>query len=456
MTAGPTDYDRVRVAIVGGGLAGLTAATALCRFPLRIELFEARRRLGGRATSFDDPCSGQMIDHGQHVALGACVALADLLHRAGLADGFQRSPCVNFVGADGRHHILRALSWLPAPWHLLGGLMRLKLLSLRDRWDIARTVWRWARACEELLCSDETAAAWLARQRQSPQAIARFWAPLLTSALGELLDRVSAHAGAFVCRHGLLASPRAHELFIPTRPLAELFDLRLAQWLNKQGVIIGRGRRIAMIEGRDGRATELRGADGTRHPFDFVVLAVPWWQAWRVLAPPLRAMLPEVEGASRLPAAPITAIHLWFDRQITPLAHAALVGRTSQWLFRPPFGSRPDEHYCQVVISASHGLRGAAHAGLTEHVCQELRTAFAAAQTARLLRSRVVTEPNAVFALRPGAGRLRPLHPTAVPNLVLAGDWTATGWPSTMESAVRSGFAAAKAILDRLGWHRPP
>lgn len=456
MTAAASDNDRAQVAIVGGGLAGLAAAAALCRYPLRVELFEARRRLGGRAASFDDPASGQRIDHGQHVALGACVALADLLHRAGLADGFQRSPRVNFIAPEGQCHALAAVRWLPAPLHLLAGLMRLKLLGLHARWHIARTVWRWAQSCERLMGCDATAAAWLARQGQSAQAIEWFWTPLLTSALGESLDRVSAHAGAFVCRHGLLASRRAHELHIPTVPLADLFDRRLGEWLERQGVIIGRGRRVVTIEGTGKRASGLVLADGTRLRFDFVVLAVPWWQAPRLLAAPLRAILPEVETASRLPAAPITAIHLWFDRPMTSLAHAALVGRTSQWLFRPAFANRPHEHYCQVVVSASHGLRGAGHASLVEHVCGELRHAFLASGSARLLRSRVVTEPNAVFALRPGAERLRPPHHTAVVNLMLAGDWTATGWPSTMESAVRSGYSAAQLIRARLGRNSSP
>lgn len=447
--------DRPRVAIVGGGLAGLSAAAALAGQALEVELFEARRRLGGRAASFDDLPSGQAIDHGQHVAMGACTALADLLRRAGLAGGLRRYRRIHFIGPDGRGHTLAALPWLPAPLHLLAGLLRLRLVSLADRWHIARTVAHWARQSERLLHSEQTAAKWLARQGASPQTIERFWAPLLTSALGEMLDRVAAHAGAFVCRHALLGSRWAHELYLPTCPLAELFDHRLGRWLEEKGVVLRRSRRVAVIEGAHGHASAMVLADGSRLAFHFVVLAVPWWQASRLLAGALRARLPEVDAASQLPAAPITAVHLWFDRPITPLAHAALVGRTTQWLFRPAPPSDAGQHYCQVVISASHGLRGNPHSALVEHVCDELRQTFPQAQAARLLRSRVVTEPSAVFALHPGAEQLRPQQQTAVPNLVLAGDWTATGWPSTMESAVRSGFAAAGVILSRLGLNPP-
>ncbi len=452
MTCAPADSVRPRVAIVGGGLAGLATAAALCHYPLAVELFEARRRLGGRAASFEDQRSGQMIDHGQHVALGACTALVEFLRRADLADALRAWPRFHFIGPGGQCHGLSAVGWLPAPFHLLGGVLRLRLLGLSERWQIARTVWRWSRESEKLARSHETAATWLARQRQTPQAIERFWAPLLTSALGETLDRVAAHAGAFVCRHGLMASRHAHQLYLPTQPLAVLFDQRLGRWLEQQGVAIGRGRRVVAIESTGHRASSLLLADGTRRSVDFVVLAVPWWQAPRLVARPLRAMLPELEAACQLPPAPITAVHLWFDRPVTPLAHAVLVGRTSHWLFQPVFAGQPGEHYCQVVISASHGLRGTCQADLVHRVCHELRQAFPSAPAVRLLRSRVVTEPKAVFALTPGAARLRPTHQTAVPNLMLAGDWTATGWPSTMESAVRSGQGAAQAILARLGW----
>lgn len=450
MSTVPGHSERPRVAIVGGGLAGLAAAAALCSYPLQIELFEARRRLGGRAASFDDSPSGRLLDHGQHVALGACGALLDLLRRAGLSDFWQPYRRLHFIGPDGQCHALAALPWLPTPLHLLGGLVRLRLIPLRARWHTARTVWRWARQWQNLIQSHETAAEWLARHGETSGSLERFWAPLLTSALGETLDCVAAHAAGFVCRHGLLGSRWAHKLYVPTQPLGELFDRRLGRWLEEKGVAIHRARRVRLIEGAQGRVSGLLLADGSRRPFDFVVLAVPWWQAPRLLAGPLAAMLLQVESASRLPAAPITAVHLWFDRPITPLAQAALVGRTSQWLFRPPFASRPEEHYCQVVISASHGVRGGCHDTLVEHVSHELRQALPAAEGARLLRSRVVTEPYAVFSLRPGAEQLRPPQQTAVPNLILAGDWTATGWPSTMESAVRSGDAAAAAILSRI------
>lgn len=451
MSAGGALSDRPRVAIVGGGLAGLATAAGLAAQTLHVELFEARRRLGGRAASFDDVPSGRAIDHGQHVAMGACTALADLLRRAGLADALRRFRRIDFIGPDGQHHALAAVPGLPGPFHLLAGLLRMRLVPLSARWHIAQTVWRWARQCESLAGSGQTAAAWLAQQRETPQTIERFWAPLLTSALGETLDRVAAHAGAFVCRHGLLASRWAHELFVFAQPLAEVFDRRLGQWLEAKGVVLRRWTRVSGIEGAQGRATAVVLADGSRLAFDFVVLAVPWWQAPRLLRGGLQAMLPQLEAASRLPAAPITAVHLWFDRPITSLAHAALVGRTSQWLFCPAPSNQQGEHYCQVVISASHGLRGVCHDSLVEHVCGELRQTFPQAQAARLVRSRVLTEPHAVFALHPGAQELRPPHETAVPNLVLAGDWTATGWPSTMESAVRSGVTAAGVILSRLG-----
>jgi uncharacterized protein with NAD-binding domain and iron-sulfur cluster len=178
----------------------------------------------------------------------------------------------------------------------------------------------------------------------------------------------------------------------------------------------------------------------------------------------LQARLPQVAAASTIEPAPITGVHLWFDRPITSLRHAVLVGRLSQWLFnrgwsndvaRQEAAAGEPGHYYQVVISASRSLAGRTSESVAQEVCQELAAIWPAAREARLLHSRVVTEPHAVFSTRPDFELLRPAQRTSVPGLLLAGDWTVTGWPATMEGAVRSGRLAAEGVLAQLGRPRP-
>jgi hypothetical protein len=172
-----------------------------------------------------------------------------------------------------------------------------------------------------------------------------------------------------------------------------------------------------------------------------------------MFSPGVLSMLPNLEAASQIECAPISGIHLWFDRQITPLPHAVLVGRLSQWVFRRD--AAPAKHYYQVVVSASRSLEGRSRQEILRQVVAELGEVWPAARQARLVRWRIVTEHTAVFSVRPGLDRLRPPQRTPIANLALAGDWTRTGWPSTMEGAVRSGYLAAEVILEHFGMPRP-
>jgi len=462
------------VAIVGGGLAGLAVAVALCERGLRVALFEARRRLGGRAGSFRDPHSGQSLDHCQHVSMGCCTNLADFCRRTGIAGAFRRHRRLHFIGPEGTRHDLAAVGWLPAPLHLLPGLLRLGYLRLGDRLGIARAMARLARLPGD--CPDfrrgapcaawsgengtvpfgPTIGRWLRGCGQSEEAIRGFWSVVLVSALSETLDRASLAAARKVLVDGFLASARAYEIEIPEVPLSEIYDRRLGDWLAAHRVEIHRGTRVGQIEGGGGRAEALRLADGSRRQFDFFVAAVPWRKVRGLLAEPLGTAIPSLERLGEIHSASITAVHLWFDRPITPLAHAVLVGRLGQWVFNKGTRPLPDPaaqpaHCYQVVISASHELAGRRREEVVAQVRGELEAIWPEARGAALLGWRMVTEPEAVFSVRPGLDRLRPAQQTPVANLMLAGDWTATGWPATMEGAVRSGYLAAEAILRALG-----
>ncbi|MFY8222498.1 MAG: hydroxysqualene dehydroxylase HpnE [Pirellulales bacterium] len=425
--------------IVGGGLAGLAAAAALVEQGISVSVLESRRRCGGRAASFEDPVGGGLVDACQHVAMGCCTNFLDLCTKTGLAGTLRRDRTMWFIGADGTRAACTPTQSLPAPLHLAPLLSSMRHFSLVEKVRLAMGMLRMARWRGADDPAGLSAGAWLREIRQPTRVIELFWQPVIESALGESLDLVSVPAARKVVRDAFLANRAAADLYVPLEPLGTLFGDRLVAWLEREAVEIRTGCAVTGLE-RDG-AGNVRGVvhDGTVLPCDAVILAVPWKQAARLvpdLVPP---------ADERLTGSPITAIHLWFDRDVIDLPHAVLVGRVSQWVFRGDEAA--GRGYCQVVISASRGLLGGDRAALVETVVDELRAVFPAVASARLVEARVVTDPTAVLSVRPGVEAARPPARTRVPNLFLAGDWTATGWPSTMEGAVRSGRLAADSLL---------
>lgn len=451
-----------RIAIVGGGLAGLAAAAALANRGFAITLYEARRRLGGRATSFRDSVSGELVDHCQHVSMGCCTNLADFCRRTGIAGQFRRDRQLHFFGPDGRRYNFASTRWLPAPLHLGPAFLRLGYLSLGERLGIARAMLRLAR---QRIDDDErqpTIGRWLRQQGQSERAIERFWSVVLVSALGEEVDRASLAAARKVFVDGFMAASEAYEVQAPQVPLGELFGRRVESWLTDAGVQVVLGAAVEQVEGgspHEGtalRATTLRLADGERQEFDAFIVALPWRRAREAFDDSLASELPELARLDEIESAPISGVHMWFDREITPLPHAVLVGKQSQWLFNRGWSKSgengaPIGHYYQVVISASRSLAGRDREQAIREIVGELASIWPAAGQAELLHARLVTEHTAVFSLKPGLEQLRPRQQTAICNLALAGDWTRTGWPATMEGAVRSGHLAAEAILKGFG-----
>jgi len=436
------------VIVIGGGLAGLAAAAALVEAGLPVTLLESRRRCGGRAASFADGASGDLIDACQHVAMGCCTNFLDLCRRAGLGDALRRDRTLVFIGPDAGRAECTPAAWLPAPLHLVPLLLGMKHFTLGEKTALARGMLRLAalRSDEvrpESAAGGATALGWLRSIGQPDAVIRLFWQPVLESALGESIDLVSVSAARKVALDGFLGHPQAADLWVPTQPLGLLFGERLVAWLVGRGVDVRTGTAVTALE-RDatGAVTGVRCGDTTL-PCSAVVLAVAWRQAGR--------LVPDVVPAAdeRLAGSPITAVHLWFDRPVIDLPHAVLVGRVSQWVFRPDDAA--GHGYCQVVISASRGLLGGDRERLVETVVAELRVVFPAAREARLVEAKVVTDPTAVLSVRPGVEAVRPPARTAVPNLFLAGDWTATGWPSTMEGAARSGRLAADALAAQAG-----
>ncbi|MFK8111492.1 MAG: hydroxysqualene dehydroxylase HpnE [Rubripirellula sp.] len=440
-----------RVAIVGAGLAGLSAAESLARQAkgkLEIMLFEGRRRPGGRAGSFTDPNSGETIDYCQHVLMGCCTNAIGLIERCGLMNRLRRYDALTFVHPQ--HPPSRfAASRLPAPLHLAGAIGALCYLTKQQKHEIRRGLFRLMRCNKEELAS-QTAGDWLRANGQSDETIGDFWDVILVSALGEQSDLVAMGPARKVLMDGFAAAKGASDLLVPAVPLSELFGQGVSQAVAQLGVNQRQAsiRRVA-FDSENAEAV-IEAADGSRYQADHVIIAVPWHSTAKMLSDLAWDGLRQCQ--SFRPSS-ITGIHLWFDRPITELPHAVMVGSAAQWLFRDPLGNSSsgpsDEYYYQVVISASGESGALSKEVLLEQVLGEIRAVFPQAADASLIRSRMVSDPQAVFSITPEVEALRPPARTALPWLHLAGDWIATGWPATMEGAVISGRMAASSLMEQ-------
>jgi squalene-associated FAD-dependent desaturase len=450
------------IAIVGGGVAGLAAAVAAVDRGLHVELFEQAPAPGGRAGSYHDSQVDQLVDLSPHVAMGCCTNLLDFCRRTETADAFDRFATLNFFGPDGSRYDFTASRWLPAPLHLMAALRRLGYLSGRERRAIGRAMLRLARCRAADTADSPSMSQWLRGQRQPENAVRLFWAVVLESALGDTIEHVSVAAARKVFVDGFMATREAYEVLVPRIPLGETWQ-RAGEWLACRGVKLHMRARIERLEIEGGRCLGLVLGDGLCRRFDHVVSAVSWKQLEKLLGPALQQIPLAVVG-TQLNSSPITAVHLWFDRTIMDLPHAALVGRLSQWVFNHSRHALPGQlsrseraktmpptfHYT-VVISASHALLGWDSKEVLREVLGELKAIWPAVCEANLLHQRVLTQPGAVFSVRPGSDAMRPAQQTPIGGLSLAGDWTATTWPATMEGAVRSGYLAIEALLAALG-----
>jgi len=455
-----------RVAIVGGGLAGMACAAALAESGLIVDLFEAKRKLGGRASSYEDRSTGERIDHCQHVSMGCCTSLADFCQRTGIADDFSREKELRFFGPDGRETRFGSTPLLPAPLHLASSFAGLTYLSWPEKISLARALANLVRtgqtpsqrAKEKTLSMGD----WLKEQGQSPTVIERFWQVVLVSALGESLERASIPASRKVFVDGFLASRDAYHVLIPKRPLSDLLDGTVRSWLLQKGVRIHAEQPVRQItfDAASQQAAAIELSDGSRHAVDQVVLATGWWQLESLLpSAQLPANLQKVtQQAQKLTASPIMGVHLWLDRPAIPVRHAVIVGRLAQWVFsrgEMPLGDRSaTSHYYQVVVSASHEQNKADRQAIIDEILADLASLWPEVRSAQLLQAKVVKEHTAVFSVSPESDAFRPTQQSPIDNLYFAGDWTFTDWPATMEGAVRSGYLAAERILANLGWYQ--
>ena len=458
-----------RVAIIGGGLAGITSAIALRDAGVEVTLLESRPWLGGAASSFTR--DEIVIDTGQHVFLRCCSYYQELLARLGVTGSvtIQDRFDVTVLSPEAGPARLRRSS-LPSPLHLSRALLSYPLLSLAERAKVGRAALAFRLADPRSPGLDNhRLGAWLARRGQDEGARRRLWDLFIVSALNIDGDEASVPLAATVIKTALLGRNDAADIGIATVPLGQLHsaapadllarigaDVRYGARVASVGRLEGGGFRVVLTEGRTGSYSaaegfavdEASGAEASSIITDAVIMAVPSGQAARLGA---TAGLSEAAAWDRLGSSPIVNVHVIYDRPVTSLPFVAAVDSPVQWVFDKTMqaGVRAGQ-YLAVSLSAADRYVDMPTAALRELFLPALEQLFPAAADARIIDFFVTRERRATFRQEPGSGSLRPGAATSVPGLALAGSWTDTGWPDTMEGAVRSGQNAAQVLIREL------
>ena len=427
------------VIVIGGGLAGLASAAALAGAGHSVRILETRPFLGGRATSYEiggsESGGSETIDNCQHILLRCCVNLLDFYKRLGVEKDIEFHRDFVFLEPGGRASVLKA-GMLPAPAQFTGAFLGLRFLNLAEKVAVARAIRAIGRERSRKDLDSITMRQWLEEKRQPLRAIERFWRQVLVSAINEDLERMAAAHGFQVFHLGFLAREDSYQMGVPAVPLGHLY--RNEAWQRLGNVEIQTRTAVERVVVENGVAVGVTVGDKTLHA-DAYVLAVPFERV-AALAPALALDVSAFEHS------PITGIHLWFDRPVTNLPHATLLDRNMQWMF-----NKREGRYIQLVVSASRSLVEMPRQEIIDLAMRELAEFLPAVREAKLEKAHVVKEVRATFSARPGLETLRPANRTAIRKLFLAGDWTRSGWPATMEGAVRSGYLAAEAVAEAAG-----
>ena len=455
-----TGVEQSDVIVVGAGAAGLAAAAALATAGKIVTVLERKPYVGGRAYSYLHPALGEVVDS-QHVLLGCCTNLIELCRQAGTADKIRWYDEQTFLESNGRVSTIAA-SALPAPLHYAPSFLSMSMLGVKDKVGIARGLLEFFRGYPAQ--DNESVEQWLKRTRQTELSIRHFWNPIIMATLNDGAAHCSTKYAGKVFHELFVKSSAGGRLGIPTVPLSEFYD-GAARFIESSG---GKVRLRASVESvaqqADGRWF-VSTADAV-YSAESVILALPFEQTQKLLPSvklhgrSMHSSLPELESKlAQMVHSPFTSVLLWYERQITDLDHAWLLDSTIEWFFHksrirryaPERGS-----YVEVVIAGSKAQLSMTREEILSSALGELAVFFPETRRAKLVKSGVLKEARATFSVTPGLDRFRPAQTTDWPGLFLAGDWTATGWPSTMEGGVRSGRLAAGAAIGDINRFMAP
>jgi len=482
--------ERKKVVIIGGGLAGLAAAVVLPPEHFEITLVERRPFLGGRASSYpvprtevpasDDPLTpngygrfkrvefpieldgveepSTWVDNCQHVLMKCCTNLLDFYQRLAVDQDITFFEHYTFLDENGRAASLRG-SFLPAPFHLFPSFLRFHPLKWRDKLSVAHGLLCMLIDAPRLESLDRVSMLdWLKRHRQTPRAIEYFWQTVLVSALNEELHIASARYGLKVFLDGMLNHREAFHMGVPTVPLEKLYTEPCLKLIARRRNNVRLRCSATRIEVAESRVQRVFLNDGTWLVGDYFLSSLPPQDLLKLLPADVTESSNYFMQLGRFESSPITSVYLWYDRQVTDLENAVLLGRETQWFFnkspRHPDENRPSGQLLGLVVSASRKLLRMSRSEILDVVLRDLEAVLPSTRQARLLRTLVMKEPFATISCRAGYDTFRLEQTSPLKNFFVAGDWTRTGWPPTMEGAVRSSYRCAELILEAEGTPR--
>jgi len=452
--------------VIGGGVAGFSAATALADAGARVLVLEARPGLGGRATAFTDPTTGERVDNGQHILMGCYTETLRLLERIGASARVRWQAGLSLTMIDQRgHESVLKLPPMPSPVHLLGGVLAWDALSWAERLSILRigaalgppkggrhigtgqgaTVPMWRPALAGPLPAPEgqteTVRDWLIRHGQAPRLCELFWEPLALAALNQSIDQAAAPYFVTVLKQMFGPDPVAASLVIPAVPLDELYAEPARAWLQDRGheVRVNAPARVA-IAGDRVTGVSVR---GEHIPAAVVISTVPWHGLAGLFETPPPALASTIANATATPSLPIVTVNLWFDRPVMHEALIGLPGRAFQWVFDRRAIVGGTGSHLSMISSGAESIVSMTNDALVATALADVRAALPAARTATVRNGLAVREKRSTFSIAPDAPP-RPQTETAISGFLLAGDWVDTGLPATIESAALSGHRAAR------------
>lgn len=465
-----------RIVIIGGGVAGLAAGVRLAEAGAAVTLLETRQKLGGRATSHQDPKTGQQVDNCQHVVMGCCTCLLDLYERLGVADLIEWHERLHFIDTNGQHDQLYR-SAVPAPLHLSRSLLAFGSLTFSEKRAIARAMlamMRMSRADRDAL-ADTPFSQLLEKWKQPASLYGKFWNLVIVSACNEPVDRCSARYAIQVFQEGFLAHRDAYVMGVSRRPLVDLYDPAVRAIERNGGEVrLGAGvERLVWDESAKRITAAKLSRSDEQVPGDWFISAVPFDRLAKLTAGPMQSVDSRLQRLDEIEASPIIGVHLYVTtadgQPVTDLPHVALMDSPVHWFFNKAMiataqmsklfaGEVPEDlpakvQYLHGVVSGAGEMAGQPAAAIVQMAMGELQRVFgkSADKPLRLVHGSAVKEKRATFSCRPGVDAARsttaPPAGEGVGNLMVAGDWSDTGWPATMEGAARSGYHAAAAVL---------